>query len=669
VSPVHDERRVLSHLDDAYLLASIRELMSEEIVAGTPGEQVRASSIADEMRRIGLRSGLSTQSLIESFPLNGWREICSSLTVIGSPPKSLQCRQCYEGRGTGPEGVGGLLVSLGNADWEDLERVDMRGRIVLFHRASCWTDAMGGLPILMEAESRGAVGAVMDTSIIRADALRSDPIMSSIPAVHITQKDAVWLESLLAAGQEVRLKLVIDNEHGYRAQGWNVVGMIPGIDFPDEYVYMSAHHDHWFEDAGASDDCAGVATLLAIARAMVEAGLTPKRTLVFCAWGAEERGGPDVSAYDWCVGSCSHIAATLRPDGARGPALHPDRVGRIVAMLNMDEVGSRGGTAHLQATPDLTECYVGAAIEMIGPALAKERVSSPAAYDNWPFYTMGVPCANIAWRGAAHDAVIHTPDDTVEALDLHHLQRNMAFNAALGVRLACADLVPYSLSSTADAVESGVKGLVGGCPEDGRRLSVAATDLFREIAGYRSAISRLNDESTKGGCRSTRSSLNARMMAAAAALNPHLYRCDLDVTPGWTSSLVLEQSAKDIQALTAAIARLRDHDRDAALASLAMMTTMSWGQRMGTQAYGRMLDLVCDTPFAWWAEGFIPRTVTVHAEYRLLHDEVVCAAAMLTTADALAEKREHVMGWAEEEVWTLSGAFEAAARELRDAAV
>ena len=83
----------------------------------------------------------------------------------------------------------------------------------------------------------------------------------------------------------------------------NVLAVLPGSDskIADEYVLFMAHHDHIGLAAdrdqrgdniynGAIDNASGTAALLAIATAIKESGIRPKRSLVFAAVGGEEQG-------------------------------------------------------------------------------------------------------------------------------------------------------------------------------------------------------------------------------------------------------------------------------------------------------------------------------------------------------------------------------------------
>jgi N-acetylated-alpha-linked acidic dipeptidase len=72
---------------------------------------------------------------------------------------------------------------------------------------------------------------------------------------------------------------------------YNVIAMMKGSQYPDEWVIRGNHHDAWVN--GANDPISGQAALLEEARAigeLVKTGWRPKRTLVYCAWDAEEPG-------------------------------------------------------------------------------------------------------------------------------------------------------------------------------------------------------------------------------------------------------------------------------------------------------------------------------------------------------------------------------------------
>ena len=109
------------------------------------------------------------------------------------------------------------------------------------------------------------------------------------------------------------------------AQSQNIAGVLLGSDpkLKNEFVVISAHLDHLGIGEpvngdkiynGAMDDASGIASLIEVARAMRDSGAKPKRSILFLAVTAEEKG---------LLGS-EYFAS------------HPTVKGTIVADLNMD---------------------------------------------------------------------------------------------------------------------------------------------------------------------------------------------------------------------------------------------------------------------------------------------------------------------------------------------
>ncbi|WP_445359245.1 M28 family metallopeptidase [Microbulbifer sp. ANSA005] len=96
---------------------------------------------------------------------------------------------------------------------------------------------------------------------------------------------------------EYRAELISSSKHEHLTSP-NVVAVLPGNDphLKDEYVVFSAHLDHVGkkEDGkihyGAQDNAAGIAVMLETARLFVESGQSPRRSLLFVAVTAEEKG-------------------------------------------------------------------------------------------------------------------------------------------------------------------------------------------------------------------------------------------------------------------------------------------------------------------------------------------------------------------------------------------
>ncbi|CAG0904648.1 unnamed protein product, partial [Darwinula stevensoni] len=89
---------------------------------------------------------------------------------------------------------------------------------------------------------------------------------------------------------ELHMRVFTTNQEVYT---YNVVGTLYGSEEKgkDRYVVMGNHRDAWI--LGALDPSSGTAALMEIARAFAtfkSRGIRPRRSVVFCSWGAEEYG-------------------------------------------------------------------------------------------------------------------------------------------------------------------------------------------------------------------------------------------------------------------------------------------------------------------------------------------------------------------------------------------
>ncbi|CAF0755051.1 unnamed protein product [Adineta steineri] len=102
-----------------------------------------------------------------------------------------------------------------------------------------------------------------------------------------------------------------------RKDTYNVIGIMKGEIEPDRYIVFGNHRDAW--SLGALDPSSGTAVLLEITRAigeMYKNGFRPRRSLMFCSWGAEEYG---------LTGSVEYVEEYVKVLGAR-----------IISYLNVD---------------------------------------------------------------------------------------------------------------------------------------------------------------------------------------------------------------------------------------------------------------------------------------------------------------------------------------------
>jgi hypothetical protein len=70
----------------------------------------------------------------------------------------------------------------------------------------------------------------------------------------------------------------------------NVIGVIRGSKYPNEYVMMGGHLDAFDVATGGVDDGSGVTPAMEAARLIMASGGKPERTILVCLWAGEEFG-------------------------------------------------------------------------------------------------------------------------------------------------------------------------------------------------------------------------------------------------------------------------------------------------------------------------------------------------------------------------------------------
>ena len=149
------------------------------------------------------------------------------------------------------------------------------------------------------------VGATLDAERYTVE---ESPTIMKIPVLPISYEDAqpileamggpvapaAWRGALpltyhLGPGPaRVHMKLAFNWD---LTPAYDVIAMLPGSEFPDEWVVRGNHMDGWA--FGAGDPLSGMVALMEEARSvgeMVKNGWRPKRTIVYAGWDAEEPG-------------------------------------------------------------------------------------------------------------------------------------------------------------------------------------------------------------------------------------------------------------------------------------------------------------------------------------------------------------------------------------------
>lgn len=115
--------------------------------------------------------------------------------------------------------------------------------------------------------------------------------LPTVPDIKLDEHQYAIIEQMAKERQSFELEFDIRNHFKMGPVKYhNVIGIIPGTEFPDEYVIMGAHLDAFDVATGGVDDGSGVTPHMEAARLIMEAGGKPKRTIIVALWAAEEFG-------------------------------------------------------------------------------------------------------------------------------------------------------------------------------------------------------------------------------------------------------------------------------------------------------------------------------------------------------------------------------------------
>ena len=574
-----------------------------EVVSGSAEDLAASEYVAQEMRDLGL-----TGVTLESFGLVGWEFGDATVKVTSPVSRLLTHVRSIDGCPGTPRGrpVRGLLVDAGQGRRQDFAAIPggVNGKIVIVER----TMAMFyGVPAIREAKQWGAA-AVLLYSPVEPAALNQDCAHADLPALYVTAEDIDYLKGLIANGPvtvEVTSPVTIDED----AEGHAVYGFIKGSTYPDEYVAIEAHIDHWW--AGANDDNSGIGSSLAIAKAVLDSGLKPKRSLVFMFFTGHESatGGAKDSHWDWATGPYFFFTE-----------LHPEWAPRIVEALCADGVGEQSSGFFVETTPDLKDLLTKAAHDSQIDKLMTTYVFTPvSSFDSWSYYWAGTPAMttyqfelnSILDMLGYHRDLLYGMDQ----IHAEYLAADARFRGLAAWRLAQADILPHRVIAESQEELTYVNWLNSAVP--GRRRGPAEGDARRASRARRPTGRPTPTGSRTRRCRRRRRS-TPRRSAVLGAVTRALWDQDLglyNAEPGWNSITKFEQYQHDIPCVKAAITALGKGDGAAALEALHGVITMDWGADVSKAGYESTLGIFYSTPYLNWATGAMPWITNVHDEY------------------------------------------------------
>jgi N-acetylated-alpha-linked acidic dipeptidase len=346
--------------------------------------------------------------------------------------------------------------------------------------------------------------------------LKDSTTVPKIPSTPLSYKDAAPIMEALGGPDSPRswqgalpftyhlgpgpVKVHLDLQQNYKLRTiWDVIGKVPGTEYPDDWVVIGNHRDAWVY--GAVDPSSGTATMLEAARgvgALLKQGWRPKRTIVFSSWDAEEEG--TLGSTEWAeqhAAELAHAVAYFNVDiGVGGPNFgagsDPSLQPFIVSLTKL-VTSPQGGTVydawlkHQQEGRDKSECPCAEQQPLLVDGISMGPISGGSDYVSFLDH-LGVP-SNYISSGGPYGVYHSTFDDYTwftKFADPHfvYLQEIARVLGLEAIHMADADLLPYDYSLYGRAVTQYLQHAKNNASNAGLDLdfapAIAAVERFHQ---------------------------------------------------------------------------------------------------------------------------------------------------------------------------------------------
>ncbi len=254
---------------------------------------------------------------------------------------------------------------------------------------------------------------------------------------------------------------------------YDVIATLRGSERPDEWILRGNHHDAWVN--GAKDPVSGLVAMMEEARALASlraAGWSPRRTVVYAAWDAEEQGL--IGSTEWVETHAAELDAKaavyinsdstgrgfLEPGGTHSLEALMDEVARDVA----DPEKGVSVAERLRALRIATGSEEARQDARERGRLRIEALGSGSDYT--PFLQhLGIASLNLGFGGEDEGGSYHSIYDSFD----HYTRFSDAtfvygiaqarLTGRLVLRLAAADVLPFAFGGFAETVSGYVRAL------------------------------------------------------------------------------------------------------------------------------------------------------------------------------------------------------------------
>jgi hypothetical protein len=443
-------------------------------LAGSANGWRMAEYSADALRAAGVSAEVHELPAIVSFPEG------ADLRVLAPVESAIEASTLGHSIATGDEGVAGELIDVAGGGFGDYDGKDAAGKIVLSElslpparhekqRIAALHGCAGAIMINWGAPESTALpfGSVKSAWGAPTEAmLRTE--MPTLPCIGISREAGLRLREQRRNGPvTVWLSTHVEN-------AWRPVQITVGEIRPphgDEFVIVGGHQDSWFGPA-ATDNAAGNACVLELARVFNRHRDQLRRGIVFGFWTAHETGTMSGSAW----------YADRHWDRLREHAVGYLQVDQP-ACLDAGIWGSWSNT-------EMKRFHQAIERRLLGRReIAWERAGKQG---DASFFGMGVPMMQgngvysreqlAATAGATFGWWHHTLDNTLDKIDWTDMAEHLRVYASYLWTLCTVPILPYEFVSVADELIARLQALVPMAAGVGLEGTLAQARRFRDSA-------------------------------------------------------------------------------------------------------------------------------------------------------------------------------------------
>lgn len=551
--------------------------------AGSPAEQAAGEYIKGVMEEIGL-----SNITADAVTVDGWTFGGANITYANAKGKEKTIDLGGYATDLSVENKEAPLLYLGKGTAADYEGVDASGKLVLIdinQDEEWWINYPA-----KQAQVNGALGVIAMSEMVteNEDRIGCQDICgpADAPAFAISQKDSKALQKAIKASDEGEIIVTFnaDTTITKDATSHNIWGEIPGK--TDEVIYMIGHYDGYYHSI--YDNASGIATTLGIAKALIDSGYEPEKTIRIVAHGSEEFGKSG-NEYDWGTGAYEQIMTA-----------HPEWAENAFAVVNIDGdypiVGEKGyGISTSHEILDF--------VKKSGKAVTRDSgydwsYKSPAGTgtEDFQWTAVGIPSI-VATHGEEciyYDGMYHSNMDSYEGgeLDEEALLVNHKVFGKIVQDLDAAAVRPMSFTDRFAALEESIN-----------TKQVKDEELMTLIADAKDAAGNLEArmaEVEKSGDAEAIALMNDNLYVLFKAVQDDFLRIDYNLEVVFPT----EQYQNNIAALSGTIKALEDGDVATAVDEHLWAVDWAWyDMYFDEETCQYFMDQLWDKRTGTWGDG------------------------------------------------------------------